>query len=92
VSSKSGRPRPGAGRFRFPPIRGSFMRRLLSLVVVVGLMVSVGCKEEKVIPPKETPPPPSGPPIGASKGAPGGGGAGAGEKKQGKSAPQVSPD
>jgi len=64
------------------------MRRLLSLVVVVGLMVSLGCKEEKTIAPKETPPPPSGPPMGATKGAPGGGG---GENNKAKAAPQVSP-
>jgi len=45
------------------------MRRLLLLVLLVGLAVSVGCKDDKTIAPKNVPPPPKGPPTGASKDA-----------------------
>jgi len=44
------------------------MRRLLFLLVLTGLPLAAGCKEEKTIAPKETPPPPKGPPIGSKGG------------------------
>jgi hypothetical protein len=46
------------------------MRRLLVLAVLLGLTLSFGCKEEKVIPPKDIPPPPKGPPTGDKRSGP----------------------
>jgi len=40
------------------------MRRLLVLAMFVGLALSLGCGDEKVIAPKDVPPQPKGPPVG----------------------------
>jgi len=66
------------------------MRRLLLLVLVIGLFVSVGCKEEKTVAPKETPPPPKGPPTGSKSGAGAGGKTNNDNKNKAQGAP-VSP-
>jgi len=64
------------------------MRRLLFLMLMVGLPLSVGCKEEKVIAPAAVPEAPKGPPIGGAKGGDRPGGASEVPKT---SAPPISP-
>lgn len=46
------------------------MKRLLLLAIFVGLLTSVGCKDEKTIAPKEIPKQPDGPPTGVKSGNP----------------------
>jgi hypothetical protein len=62
------------------------MRRLICVLFVLGLLFSVGCKDEKVIAPKDVPPPPKGPPMGSKAG--GGGEQG---NKPGNVSPPITP-